>query len=49
MPSNIETNPKEYAKAMSLKSGKKLIVKEKQGEEKAVEKNKEKKNDGKPT
>ena len=49
LPSNTQINPKEHVNAISLKSGKELEIEEKQGEEKVVKKNKEKKKNGEPT
>ena len=48
LPGNIETNPKKHVNVVSLKSGKELGIEEKQVEEKAVEKNKEKEKDDEP-
>ena len=45
---NTKTNPKEHMNTVSLKSGKKLGIEEKQVKEKAIEKNKEKKKDDEP-
>ena len=48
-PGNTKTNPREHVDAMTLKSCKELGIEEKQGEEKATKKNKEKEKDNEPT